>query len=78
MDTMSAVKQAAYASGTPLTHIGRAMGNADNYVNKILTRGSTPKTDTTARMLGVCGYGLYAIPDNETLPDTAIQIDAGE
>ena len=78
MDAMQALKQAANISHTPITHIGLAMGKTAQYVTSITTRNSTPKADTLARMLNVCGYSLYAIPDNETVPDTAIKIDTGE
>ena len=77
MDAMSVLKQVANLTNTPLMHIGRKMGVADNYVNKTIARGSTPKADTLARMLDVCGYGLYAMP-YEDAPKDAIQITASD
>ena len=77
MDAMDALKQAANNAGIPLMHIGRKMGVADNYVNKTIARGSVPKCDTMARMLGVCGYVLAAIPNND-IPNNAIVITADE
>lgn len=56
MKAIDAVKGAAMSAGVPTTHIGRAMGKRDNYVAAVASRGSTPKADTLAAMLGVCGY----------------------
>lgn len=41
------------------------------------TRGSTPKADTLAAMLGVCSYSLAAIP-NADVPETALVINPPE
>lgn len=62
MYAMDALKQAAKNAGVPNTHIGKALGYADNYVARIVLRGSTPQCDTMAKMLGVCGYALCAVP----------------
>ena len=77
MDAMNVLKQAAKNADVPLMHIGRKMGVADNYVNKTIARGSTPKCDTMARMLEVCGYGLYAMPLDQA-PKDAIQITVND
>jgi len=77
MDAMSALKQAANSTNTPLMHIGRKMGVADNYVNKTIARGSTPKADTLARMLNACGYGLFACPLDKQ-PKNGIEITAND
>lgn len=77
MDSLEALKAAAAAAGVPVTHIGRAMGKRDNYVSNAATRGSTPKADTLARMLGVCGWALVAVPSDE-IPAGALVIDAAE
>ena len=74
MKAIDAVKGAAMSAGVPTTHIGRAMGKRDNYVAAVASRGSTPKADTLAAMLGVCGYSLAAIPHAD-VPDTALVID---
>ncbi len=75
MDAIDVLKQAASNAGIPITHIGVAMGKRPNYVSATATRNSTPKADTLARMLDVCGYGLYAIP-YEDAPKDALQITA--
>lgn len=71
---MEALKCAAAASGTPTTHIGRAMGKRDNYVSATASRGSVPKADTLAAMAAVCGYTLALVPMG-SLPEGALTID---
>lgn len=77
MDSYEAVKKAAENSGISTNSIGRALGKADSYVASGATRGSTPKADTLAAMLGVCGYSLAAIPHAD-VPDSALVIDPPE
>ena len=74
MHANDALKQAAAAAGVPITHIGPALGKAPNYVNNSSSRGSTPRCDTMAAMLSVCGYALCAIP-REDIPESAIELD---
>lgn len=75
MYAMDTVKQAANSKGIPLDAIGVFMGVSRQYVSNTISRGSTPKADTLARMLDVCGYGLYAIPYDKA-PKDALQITA--
>lgn len=78
MYAMDAVKEAAENKGIALRQIGLTLGKSAQYVTAIVTQGSTPKADTLARLLDVCGYGLYAIPYGSE-PDNAIQItDMGQ
>lgn len=77
MYAMDAVKQAANNKGIALRQIGLSMGNSAQYINATITQGSTPKADTLARMLDVCGYGLYAIP-YEQAPKDALQITSDD
>ena len=77
MYAMDAVKQAANDKGIALRQIGLALGKSAQYVTATVTQGSTPKADTLARMLDVCGYGLYAIPYADA-PKDAIQITPTE
>lgn len=74
MHANEALKQAAATAGVPITHIGPALGKALNYVNNSTSRGSTPRCDTMAAMLNVCGYALVAVP-REDVPETAIELD---
>ena len=76
MQAMQAVTHAAQYAGVSARQVGRRMGKGENYVSRIIGRGSTPNTDSLCRMLGVCGFGLYAIPDGEQIPETALRIDA--
>ena len=73
MHANDALKQAAATAGVPITHIGPALGKAPNYVNNSSSRGSTPRCDTMAAMLSVCGYALCAIPRGD-VPESAIEI----
>lgn len=77
MRAYEALRSAAKHAGVPLTHIGPAMGKPAPYVNTGMSRGSTPKADTLAAMLDVCGYSLAAVPHAD-VPDTALVIDPAE
>lgn len=77
MDAFSALKKAAERSGTPLRQIGRELGRPDNYVNNSMSRGSTPRCDTMAKMAAVCGHGLALVPV-EDMPESALVIGAEE
>lgn len=73
MDALSVLKTVANETNTPITHIGIAMGHKRTYANTVISKGAIPRCDTMARMLNVCGYGLYAMP-MDTAPQDAIQI----
>lgn len=73
MDAFDALKEAASRSGMPLRQIGRALGKPDNYVNNSMSRGSTPRCDTMAKMAEVCGHNLALVPSGD-LPDSALVI----
>ncbi len=73
MYAINALKEAAKRQGIPTTHIGRKLGLSENYVANIANRGSVPQCDTMARMLDVCGYGLYCLPLDDA-PNDAIRI----
>ena len=74
MDAIDAVKTAAAVSGTPITHIGPAMGKGRNYVSAIALRGSSPQCNTAAAMLAACGYSLVVVP-SDSVPAGALVID---
>lgn len=73
MDAFDALKEAASRSGKPLRQIGRELGKPDNYVNNSMSRGSTPRCDTMAKMAEVCGHSLALVPF-EDVPDSALVI----
>lgn len=77
MKAYEAVRTASTASGVPITHIGPALGKSSVYVNNGISRGSVPKADTLAAMLGVCGYALAAVPVDD-MPASALVIDPAE
>lgn len=74
MKAYEAVKEAANNKGIPLTRVSTGMGRPSNYIHTGMARGSTPKADTLAAMLDVCGYALAAVP-LEDVPPTALRID---
>ena len=74
MKAIDAVREVASRTGVPTTHIGKRMGKTLTYVSNTSGRGSTPKADTLAKMLNVCGYALCAVPKDE-VPPGAIVID---
>lgn len=75
MDAMEVIKKIAANTGKPITHIGLEMGKRANYVSVAINKGTNPSTEVMARMLEVCGYGLYAIP-LESAPMDALRITA--
>ena len=75
MDPMQVVKTVANKTNTPITHIGVAMGKRPNYVSVAINKGTTPNAELLARMLDVCGYGLFAIPYGSE-PPSALRITA--
>lgn len=77
MDSMEAIKAAADAAGVPTTHIGRKLGKSDSYYSAYASRGSDPSAGNVARMLGVCGWSLVAVPSDE-IPAGALVIDPAE
>lgn len=74
MYAMYALREAAARAGVSLYRISLDTGHSRQYVNATITKGSTPQCDTMARMLGVCGYSLVAIPTDK-LTDDCIVID---
>ena len=77
VDSMSAIRAAADASGTPTTHIGPSLGKSSSYFSAYASRGSDPSAGNVARMLGVCGWALVAVPADE-IPAGALVIDPAE
>lgn len=75
MEAIEAVKHAANVSHVPITQIGIAMGKRPNYVSVAANKNQRLRSDVLARMLDVCGYGLFAIPYGHE-PNDAIQITA--
>lgn len=77
MDAMETVRIAAQNKGISLGNIGVELGKSRQYVNAIITKGNTPRADTLSNMLGVCGYGLYAMPLDDA-PMGALRITPSE
>ena len=77
MEAYEALKEAAKRSDVPLYRIGREIGRNDAYVNSAMSRGSTPRCDTMAKMAAVCGHGLALVPV-EDMPESALVIGGEE
>ena len=60
---------------TPPTSIGPALGKNRTYINSALANERTPRCDTMAKILGVCGYSLYAVPKDAEMPDLALLVE---
>ena len=74
MKAYEAVKRAAELAGVSLAKASRSLDKPDNYISNGAARGSTPKADTLAAMLGACGYVLAAVPA-EDVPASALVVD---
>lgn len=72
MYAYNALRAAADHAGLSLASIGRSMDKPSNYVNNNISRGSTPKADTLAAMLDVCGWSLVAMPSDAVPPDALV------
>ena len=69
------LKRAGEFSGVSMSRVSLALGHPRAYVSSGESRGSVPRVDTYAAMLGVCGYALCAVPVDD-VPDSALVIDA--
>jgi len=78
LSASDAMRRVADSTGNSYQAISKGLGRKPNYMSNTFNSGRVPSIESYANMLGVCGYGLYAIPDGETVPDTAIRIDSGE
>ena len=72
MEALEAVKECAKRAGKPVYCVGLDMGKSKNYMSQTISRGSTPKADTLAKMLGVCGHSLVAIPSDKVTGDMLV------
>lgn len=73
MQAFEALKEASEKSGVPMYKIGPAMGKPASYVSTGMSRGSSPRCDTMAKMADVCGYSLALVPKAD-LPGSALVI----
>jgi len=69
MYAMDAIGEVLKREHISARNVGRLMGMGDNYVARIMNRGSVPRCDTMARMLNVCGYELCAVPRERVTPE---------
>lgn len=73
MDALNAIRHAAESAGIRLSAIGTALGKSSNYFSATATRGTDPSAGNVARMLGVCGWRLCALP-SDRVPSAALVI----
>lgn len=73
MHANDTLRQATAAAGVPITHIGPVLDKVPTYANNSSSHGSTPRCETMAAMLSVCGYAPCAVPCADA-PETAIEI----
>lgn len=74
MNSAELMRAVLKATGTPITHVGPALGKPDSYCGNFISRGSKPAGEYLASMLKVCGYSLVALPDAE-VPADALVLD---
>lgn len=65
--------EVASKTGTPVTKIGLGIGTGREYVSRMKRNGTDPSTSNAARMLGVCGWKLVAVPEDD-VPESALVI----
>mgnify|MGYP003372716555 FL=1 len=70
---MSAIRHAAETADIRVSAIGPALGKSSNYFSATATRGTDPSAGNVARMLGVCGWSLCAMP-SDVVPAAALII----
>lgn len=59
-------------SGIPTTKIGPKLGLSREYVAVGKNKDVDPSTATAARLLGVCGYVLAAVPGDAVPPGALV------
>ena len=73
MQFYDALEICGKTSGTSMQQVSAQLGHAKVYVAGAKSRGSVPSVDNAARMLGVCGYALCAIPHSD-VTESMLQI----
>ncbi len=73
MDALDAIRLAAESADIRLSAIGPSLGKSSNYFSATATRGTDPSAGNAARMLGVCGWSLCAVPSDQ-VPAAALII----
>ena len=75
-NVLSVVDECMKRANVPMTKIGPYTGKNKTYYSVMKSKDTVPKADTLANLLAVCGYGLYAIPIDENIPTSALQVVA--
>lgn len=77
MKALDAILEIINKQDKPAYRVGVDAGYSRSYIGAAKTQGKTPTVEATARLLGVCGYTLCAVPDDD-IPDGALVIDSGD
>lgn len=72
MQFYDVLKECGKNSGVSMRGVGLELGHSSGYVANMRNSG-TPTVDTAHKLLGVCGYGLYALPIADA-PKDALRI----
>ena len=72
MYAMDAVADIIKRTDNTKRSVSIALGLSDNYINNVMSRGSTPQANTLAKMLEACGYALCAVPADEIPPNALV------
>ena len=59
------IKEAAYLARVPTTHIGLKLGKSRQYIGAMVSNKTSPTCRNMAAILGVCGYRLCAVKEDE-------------
>jgi len=74
MNFWAVLYQAAKRSHVNTTDIGPKLGLSRGYISAQKTKGIDTSVSNAARLLGVCGFSLCAIPSDK-VPDEALVIN---
>lgn len=74
MKATQAIRTIARASNKTLSGISKGIGKTPQYINAIITSGSSPRVSTLLPIFDTCGYAICAIR-KDRIPIDAIVID---
>ena len=74
MQFYDAVYKIAGEKGISIENLSLSLGKSSRYIGRNKSRGSLPKVNNAAMILGALDYELVAMPKDE-VPEDAIVID---
>ena len=72
MDFYDIIYSIAIRKKMSLENLSLKFGKTANYIYSQRSRGSSPKVDTAAKLVSICGYKLCAIPNDKVPKDTYV------